>query len=78
MTQRADAVPLYQESTGLSTFHDEYQAYTIHLYENFNIFFIFYDAGVGISPCQLGGYIGGMPAVSQLVFIRRTGQGAVP
>lgn len=78
MSQRADAVPVYPESTGLCTFHEEYQAFPFHLYGNFNIFFIFYDAGVGISPCQLGGYIGGMPAVSQLVFIRRTGQCAVP
>ena len=68
MSQRADAVPVYPESTGLCTFHEEYQAFPFHLYGNFNIFFIFYDAGVGISPCQLGGYIGGDALPSPNLF----------
>lgn len=38
MSQRADAVPVYPESTGLCTFHEEYQAFPFHLYGNFNIF----------------------------------------
>ena len=32
MSQRADAVPVYPESTGLCTFHEEYQAFPFHLY----------------------------------------------